>query len=940
MFFRFVIIVLLYLWTYALVCPSYASASSIALAREYTGKKTYNSYKGLVMAGYQGWHNADGDGAGRGWYHYKGRDGFHPGSTNVDLWPEVSEYPKVYKTPFTFDDGTVACLQSAYDESTIDTHFRWMQEYGLDGVFMQRFVGEIRGESGRHHFNTVLSHAMSAANKYGRAIGIMYDLSGMQPGDEQILLSDIKKLSHEYSLKEHDKNPSYLYHNGRPLVTIWGVGFNDHRSYGLEEAQTIVTGLKQMGYSVMIGVPTHWRDLEDDTESDPQLLNIIRQCDIVMPWFVGRYNEDTYKNFQSHIRKDIAWCKAKGVDYAPLCYPGFSWKNMHYPRIPAVTVPRNKGSFFQKQIDFCIGAGAEMLYIAMFDEIDEGTAIFKIARKVPSPTPGSTFTPLEEDIGSDHYLKIAGEAARRIKQQTSTRQIYHHPFAPCEGLVNKTEKPYRSEICLNGYWDFQPIPLPADFQHGKGKAPELPMPKADGWEQTRIKIPSPWNINNFALHNLEGPDHRNYPSYPKAWNDVKMAWMRKTVTIPADWAGKQLTVHFEAVAGQTVVYINGRKAGENFDLFLPFDVDITDYAKAGEEAEVLVGVRSQWLFEDNSTVGRRIVPAGSMWGYTINGIWQDVYLTAKPKVSISDVFVKPLVSHSTLELEITLQNHTGSRVSGTIEGNIFEWLNKAGTDVNSAPVPAWDLGRLAKRSPSVAFEINGHTSKKLTVSVSVSDQALRFWTPEHPDLYALLLSLKTGGKVTDLKYERFGWREWTFKGSQLCLNGQPYTLRGDSWHFMGIPQMTRRYAWAWYTAIKGMNGNAVRLHAQVYPRLYHEMADEMGICILNETANWASDGGPKLDSELFFEHSRDHLRRFVERDRNYASVFGWSISNENKPVILYVFKRPDLLPRQKEEWGVWRDIVRQTDPTRPWISSDGEDDGDGAVTITVAVSEW
>ena len=405
---------------YAL-CIVYCALLSLAeevAAREYTGQKTYDSYKGLVMADYQGWHNADGDGAGRGWYHYRGRDGFRPGSTNVDLWPEVSEYPKTYKSPFTFDDGTVACLQSAYDETTVDTHFRWMQEYGLDGVFMQRFVSEIRGESGRHHFDTVLSHAMAAANKRGRAIAIMYDLSGMLPGEEQTVLRDIQDLSREYSLKEHDKNPSYLYHNRRPLVAVWGVGFNDHRRYGLHEAQTIVTGLKRMGFSVMIGVPTHWRDLEDDTESDPRLLSIIRQCDIVMPWFVGRYNEDSYKNFQSLIRRDMAWCKTEGIDYAPLCYPGFSWKNMHYPRRPAVTTPRNKGSFFQKQIDFCIGAGAEMLYIAMFDEIDEGTAIYKIARNVPVSAPRQHLRP----PGGGHPLRPLPAARGRSRRPAEGKE--------------------------------------------------------------------------------------------------------------------------------------------------------------------------------------------------------------------------------------------------------------------------------------------------------------------------------------------------------------------------------------------------------------------------------------------------------------------------------------------------------------------------------------
>ena len=224
---------------------------------------------------------------------------------------------------------------------------------------------------------------------------------------------------------------------------------------------------------------------------------------------------------------------------------------------------------------------------------------------------------------------------------------------------------------------------------------------------------------------------------------------------------------------------------------------------------------------------------------------------------------------------------------------------------------------------------------KTVITLPVAEGTLKYWTPETPNLYSLVLSAKTGGKKIDTKYERFGWREWTLEGTSHLLNGKVYPLRGDSWHFMGIPQMTRRYAYAWYKAIKDMNGNAVRPHAMVYPRFYHDMADEMGICILNETANWASDGGPKLDSPHFWEASKDHLRRFVMRDRNHASVFGWSVSNENKPVILYVYNRPDLLEPQMVAWREWRDIVRELDPTRPWISSDGEDDGDGILPVTV-----
>lgn len=86
-----------------------------------------------------------------------------------------------------------------------------------------------------------------------------------------------------------------------------------------------------------------------------------------------------------------------------------------------------------------------------------------------------------------------------------------------------------------------------------------------------------------------------------------MAWMRQTVQIPVDWDGYHIGLHFEAVAGFAEVFVDGHKVAENFDLFLPFDSDITPYAKAGQQIEKWVGIRSQSLFEDNSTKGRPIV---------------------------------------------------------------------------------------------------------------------------------------------------------------------------------------------------------------------------------------------------------------------------------------------------------------------------------------------
>lgn len=391
---------------------------SIGAVAQSSGKQ-YDSYKGLVMAGYQGWFNAPDDGAGRGWHHYNGHDGFRPGSCSVDMWPDVSEYEVLYKTAFSFRDGTQAYTFSSYDASTIDVHFRWMKEYGLDGVFMQRFIAEIRNNSGLKHFNKVLSSAMKAANKYERAICIMYDLSGMIPGEEQILLKDVATVSEQYSLKDHPKNPSYLYHNGKPLISVWGVGFNDGRRYGFTEAETIIDGLREQGFSIMLGVPTHWRELSRDAEADPRLHELIKKCDIVMPWFVGRYNENTYPRYKELIKEDLEWTATNNVDYVPLVYPGFSWCNMKGAE-NNVQIPRNKGQFLWKQFAGAIELGAEMIYVAMFDEIDEGTAIFKCARNVPVGE--STFVPLEEGLASDHYLWLVGEAGKMLRGEKALKK--------------------------------------------------------------------------------------------------------------------------------------------------------------------------------------------------------------------------------------------------------------------------------------------------------------------------------------------------------------------------------------------------------------------------------------------------------------------------------------------------------------------------------------
>jgi hypothetical protein len=101
--------------------------------------------------------------------------------------------------------------------------------------------------------------------------------------------------------------------------------------------------------AVMLGVPTYWRDFGNDTEKDPYLHTVLKKADIIHPWFVGRFNEDSYENFKHRIKEDQDWCTANHVDYVPTVFPGFSWHNM-YNKSPQNQIPRNSGQFFWKEI--------------------------------------------------------------------------------------------------------------------------------------------------------------------------------------------------------------------------------------------------------------------------------------------------------------------------------------------------------------------------------------------------------------------------------------------------------------------------------------------------------------------------------------------------------------------------------------------------------------
>lgn len=386
---------------------------------KHSAHTLYPSYNGLIMAGYQGW--------------FRVRDGIiYPDESKIriDMWPDVSEYEQTYPTGLKLADGSTARFFNSSDKSTIDLHFKWMREYGVDGVFMQRFFGRTRHPQRSDESVQILQHAFQAASEEKRAIALMYDLSGLRPSGEDCssIMEDWKFLVDSLRITNQNGEKTYLQHNGKPVVAIWGLGFPD-RPYNIRHIgiMQLIDFLKNDpeygGCAVMLGVPTYWRTLNADCVKDEYLHEIIKKADILLPWMVQRFSpllHHEMDRYRDYLLEDMAWCNENNIDYVPCIYPGFSWHNLsrfEFPDDvkPPASIPRQGGRFYWQQISTTISAGADMLYVAMFDEVNEGTAIFKCTDNPP-------VSDVAKFIGmdgkpSDHYLWLTGQAGKLLREE-------------------------------------------------------------------------------------------------------------------------------------------------------------------------------------------------------------------------------------------------------------------------------------------------------------------------------------------------------------------------------------------------------------------------------------------------------------------------------------------------------------------------------------------
>jgi hypothetical protein len=366
-----------------------------------------------VLCGYQGWFRCPGDPANVGWQHWsRSATKIGPDTLTFEMWPDMSEHgdDERYTAPgFKLADGKPAYLFSSANPKTIDRHFRWMQQYGIDGVFLQRFVVELGGRS----VDQVLANVRQSAERTGRVFALCYDLSGA-PTDKVYdrLVADWKRLVDDEKLTQDGR---YLRHNGKPVLFVWGF-YSDR--FGPALANRIIDFFKhdpRYGVTLVGGCQWWWR-----REKDADWARVFRRFDVISPWNVGNaVKVDDQKHASTaYWKDDLKEAKRTGMAYLPVIYPGFGWANLKGQAAARDDVPRLGGEFYWRQFSTVADLGIDMAYVAMFDEVDEGTAIFKVSNNPPQPGRFATY----DGLPADWYLRLTGEGTKLLRGELKNQR--------------------------------------------------------------------------------------------------------------------------------------------------------------------------------------------------------------------------------------------------------------------------------------------------------------------------------------------------------------------------------------------------------------------------------------------------------------------------------------------------------------------------------------
>lgn len=441
-------------------------------------------------------------------------------------------------------------------------------------------------------------------------------------------------------------------------------------------------------------------------------------------------------------------------------------------------------------------------------------------------------------------------------------------------------KPGQPGHLLNGTWDFQPAVMPLGNH-----------PPGEHW--LPITVPSEWNMT--ASPNFSTPwDAYQIFHTPATWDNAEAGWYRTQFSLSKARQERQFKILFEAINFAATVYVNGHWAGSHAGGTLPFTVDITPWAQ--------VGANTLWV----AVTGPKAIkgpqgfpyPMGSWWGQLCGGIWQNVWLIDQDSLEITNLTVQTSVRHQNISIHAHLTN----------AGTAYETVH--------VTIQVWDQAHTVLRHDAIIDVASGKTA---VIHWQRPWTNAHWWSPDDPHLYEVTIQVRAQGQVRESASQRFGFREVWTNGDQLILNHQRIRLFGDEWHYFGSLENNRTYAETWFRMAKAAGANYVRLHAMPYPPLFYDVADEMGMLIVAESAIYGSSKNLDLTDPVFWVHAKEHLVGRVRRDRHHPSVILWSAENE----ILDAYG-----PGWAKEVASLKEPITSTDPTRPvYFEGDGDPEG-------------
>lgn len=442
------------------------------------------------------------------------------------------------------------------------------------------------------------------------------------------------------------------------------------------------------------------------------------------------------------------------------------------------------------------------------------------------------------------------------------KETAHAELMPFENISEiKSGKTSKYKLSLNGMWRFKWVlgckNLPENFYKNDFDTAL--------WDS--IEVPSVWQLKGY------GKPYYLAFSYPPAISVKKSeipkidetknehGYYKRKFTLPENFAGREIYIHFGAVKSAFYLYVNGKEVGYSQGSMEPAEFDITKYIQNGENtvsAEVIRYSDGTYL-EDQD-----------MWFFS--GIYREVYIYAEPKIYIRDVFAHSCPDSDcrdwNLYNEIEIENKTEKKRELQISVSLFSYNDFLKSD---------------EISEKFETEKNGRTRLKLSKLIKNPLQ----WSAEIPNLYRLVLTLKDEkGAVIEIKHLHFGFKEVKIKDEQILINGKPIIICGVNRHDFdpdrGWAVPRERYAED-LKLMKKANINAIRTSHYPNDPLLYNLCDIYGIYVCDE-ADVETHGVRKKnvpgDNPLFTKAVVDRVERMVLRDRSHPCVFMWSLGNE------------------------------------------------------------